>query len=342
MNSCNWSQMASTQNNKASTSSEIMERKMINPALLITFGSFISFLNFIEIIMIVKLKEKKVYDTALLSLSVSDCMFGLSNIVVPSLAGSSLSRFEELSESSYVLYLVFVLASIFHLIFMAIDRVILVVKPLYHKVMFTKNRACVTIAAIWTITFIISIASFMRYEVTEVHKNVVIFAMSIAKVNITGPVTGRSKPYNNQTTNNDETRKGYKKATNRTKFKNDMQFLLSVCIVSADVLIILCYSIIVFAISIRKKKVHSISERRRRLPIICLSIGATFVLCTLPFAVSKFALGEVKFWGDMILLLNSGMNSIVYYFRVSIGQCQRKNRRQDIPLNECKNRKYGY
>ena len=199
--------MALTQNNTTLTSSEIIERKMINPTLLITFGSIISFLNFIEIIMIVKLKEKKVYDTALLSLPVSDCMFGLSNIVVPSIAGSSLFRFEELSESSYVPYLVFDLASIFYLIFMAIDRVILVVKPLYHKVTFTKNKAWVTIAAIWTITFIISIALFVRYEVTEVQKKVVIFAMSITKVNITGPALGRSKTYNNQTTNNGETGK---------------------------------------------------------------------------------------------------------------------------------------
>ena len=92
-----------------------------------------------------------------------------------------------------------------------------------------------------------------------------------------------------------------------------MQFLLSLCIVSADVLTIVCYAIVVFVINIRKKKVHSVSERRRHLLIICLSTGATFVLCTLPFAVSKFALGEVKYWGDMILLLHSGMHSIAYY-----------------------------
>ena len=109
---------------------------------------------------------------------------------------------------------------------------------------------------------------------------------------------------------------------------------MSVCIVVADVLIIVCYSIVVFVINIRKKKVHSASERRRRLPIICLSIGAAFVLFTLPFAVSKFALGDVKFWGDMILLLNSGMNSVIYYFRVRVEQYQRKNRTQDTPLNE--------
>lgn len=58
------------------------------------------------------------------------------------------------------------------------------------------------------------------------------------------------------------------------------------------------------------------------------------VLCTLPFAVSKFALGEVRIWGDIILLLNSGMNSIIYYFRTRIEQYQPKRWGQDVRLNE--------
>lgn len=214
--------MASTQKEKTLTSSEITERKMINQAVLITFGSFISILNFIEIVMIVKLKKKKIYDTVLLSLSVCDCMFGLLNIIVPSIAGSSLSRFEEFSESSYVLYLVFVSTSTFHLIFMAIDRVILVAKPLHHKVIFTKKKACVSIATIWIINFIISIALFIRYEITEIQKNLVIFATSITKVNITSFEAGRWKPCHNQTIKISGTEisleKGVeKKATNRKK-----------------------------------------------------------------------------------------------------------------------------
>ena len=57
-------------------------------------------------------------------------------------------------------------------------------------------------------------------------------------------------------------------------------------------------------------------------------------MCPVPFAVSKFVLGEVKFWGDMILLFNSGMNSVIYYFRTRIEHYQPKTRGQDVRLNE--------
>ena len=331
--------MYSTQNDSKSASCGSTGREVIYQSVLITLGCIISILNLTEIFMIAKLKEKKIYEITLLSLSVSDCMFGLSNVIVSSIVLSNLCRFEELSESSYVLYLVFVLASIFHLIFMAIDRVILVVKPLHHKIIFTKKRACVAIATIWTITLIISISLFVRYELIEATKKEVFLKTSITKVNSTGLTTAVSKLYINQTTNDDRTttklkRVAERKVKNRAKFQSDMQILLSVCIAVADILMIISYSVVVLVIDIRKKKVNSTSERKSRLPIICLSIGATFVLCTLPFAVSKFTLGEVTFWGDMVLLLNSGMNSVIYYFRTRIEQHRPKNRGQDVQLNE--------
>lgn len=109
--------MDSTQNDSKSAFCGSTGREVIYQSVLITLGCIISILNLFKIFMIAKLKEKEIYETTLLSLSVSDCMFGLSNVIVSSTVLSNLCRFYELSESSYVLYLVFVLASIFHLIF---------------------------------------------------------------------------------------------------------------------------------------------------------------------------------------------------------------------------------
>ena len=51
----------------------------------LSFGLLIAILNIVEIIIIVKIKRKKMYEILLLSLSVSDCMFGLSNSFVSAL-----------------------------------------------------------------------------------------------------------------------------------------------------------------------------------------------------------------------------------------------------------------
>ena len=271
---------------------------MIYQSVLITFGCIISILNLIETFMIAKLKKKKIYEMTLLSLSVSDCMFGLSNVIVSSIVASKLCRFEELPEFSYVLYLVFVLASIFHLIFMAIARIIFVVKLLHHKTIFTKKRACIAIEAIWTITLIINISLFVQYELKEATQKVVFFTTSIMLVNSTSLTTAVSKLYVNQTTNDSAITIKLKKVVerkvkNRAKFQSDMQFLLSVCIAVADVLMIISYSVVVSVINIRKKKVHSTSERKSRLPIICSSIGATFVSGTICSFKICFGRGKI-------------------------------------------------
>ena len=124
--------MDSAQSGSASALCESMGREVIYQSVLITFVCIISIFNLIGIFRLAKLKKKKIYEIKLLSLSVSDSMFGLSNVIVSSIIVSNLCRFEELSESSYVLYLVFVLQSIFHLIFIAIGRIILFLKPLHH------------------------------------------------------------------------------------------------------------------------------------------------------------------------------------------------------------------
>lgn len=99
-----------------------------NRIILVVLGLIVSILNFIEVVIIARLRKKKVYEMILLSLSVSDCMFGLSNVIVSSIVVSNSCQFEKLTESSHALYLIFILASIFHLIFIALDKVVSCIK----------------------------------------------------------------------------------------------------------------------------------------------------------------------------------------------------------------------
>ena len=141
-----------------------------------------------------------------------------------------------------------------------------------------------------TITLIVSIFLFVQYELKEATQKVVIFTTSIIQINSTSLTTATSKLYINQTTNDSATTTTFKKVVERkikkrAKFQSDTQVLLSVCVAVADILMIINYFVVVSVINIRKKKVHSTSERKNHLPVICLFIGATLfcVRYHLPF-----------------------------------------------------------
>ena len=139
------------------------ESENIDQIISLTMGLAVSILNFIEIGNIAKLKKKKIYEVMLLGLFVPDCMFGLSNAIVSSILLSNPCRFEEMLEIFHVLYLIFIMASIFHLSLIALNRVILILKPLKHRVFFTKRKAHIAISVIWVITVIIGVSLFAIY-----------------------------------------------------------------------------------------------------------------------------------------------------------------------------------
>ena len=65
-----------------------------------------------------------------------------------------------------------------------------------------------------------------------------------------------------------------------------------------------------------KRNIARKSGKENRLPILCVVIAGVFVIFILPYATTRFYLGYVPFWANYILILNSGMNSIVHFFFV--------------------------
>ena len=266
----------------------------------LTTGFLIAILNIVEIIMITKIRRKKrIYEIILASLSISDCMFGLSNIIVSSIYLSNSCKYDELIETAYISYAFFVLSSIFHLIFIAADRVLIVLKPFQYETIFTTKRLKIGIALLWTIAFVIGVGTFTNYELTEMEPNDSSrlnrsVSLSRSALSIARPETKRKKE----------------------RFQDDMQLVLSIVIVTMDVLMVLCYCTIIYQTrSKNRKRIVTKSAEDERLPILCVVIAAVFVLFTLPYAIAKFFLGKIPFWANFMLLLNSGMNSIVYFFR---------------------------
>ena len=78
-----------------------------------------------------------------------------------------------------------------------------------------------------------------------------------------------------------------------------------------------------------RKTVATTGEGDHQLPFLCVFIAGVFVMFTLPYAATRFYLGYVPFWANYILILNSGMNSIVYFFRQRIENYQSKKSSND-------------
>ena len=250
-------------------------------------GILIAILNIVEIAMIGKIRlKKRIYEIILLSLSVSDCMFGLSNVVVSSIYLSNTNSYGELLETAYISYAFFILTSIFHLIYIAVDRVMIVLKPLQYKSIFTSKRQKIGITILWILAFVIGVTTYTAYELTEM------------------------EPAVSDTQN---------QPVSQNNFQKDIQLVLSIVIVVLDFSMVVSYGIIIYRMSYKKrKKLTPKSAKHERLPILCVLIAAVFVLFTMPYAIARVSFGSVPFWANFILLLNSGMNSLVYFFRQKI------------------------
>lgn len=135
-----------------SSNEEIMKRSTD-----LSFGVLIAILNTVEIIMIAKIRRKKnICEILLLSLSVSDCMFGISNLFVSIPFIANLCTLKEFVETAYTFYVFFVLTSIFHLLFIAVDRLVAVLKPLKHKIYLSRRRFYTFLAILWILAVMIS------------------------------------------------------------------------------------------------------------------------------------------------------------------------------------------
>ena len=308
----------------------------IKRSIDLTFGVLIAVLNLAEIIMIAKIKrKKKIYEIVLLSLSVSDCMFGLSNVFVSVPYIASICRFQDLVETTYTLYVFFILTSIFHLLFITLDRLIAILKPLKHRTCLSRKRFYMYLAVLWILAVMISALLKILDEFTNTFEKTEIRARMPVQVMRTTPIRNlriyrtRRSPPSRPSSHPPTLPPGSKSNT----FKADMQFTLSVIIIIADIVIISSYSLIIYLTTFKTKKVSSAQKPSNKLPIICIAIAATFVMFTLPYAVATFVIGVATFWPNFMLVLNSGVNSIVYFFRIKISKFCQNKRKKDHMIN---------
>ena len=296
----------------------------------LSIGILIALLNLAEMIIILKIKRKrKVYEILLLSLSASDCMLGLSNGFLFVLYAVNACRYVALLETAFTLFIFSVLSSVFHILFIALDRLLAVSRPIRHKVFSTRKKAYLSSGFLWILAIVISALLQIVNELTTTFK--VPNMKQMQRKNLQ-----KTQEKNSNINRFSEAKIGSTLSplftkTSNSNYNSDVEYTLSVVIIAADVLIFSLYCLIIHHAT-SSKKMASIKIKHKKLPIVCSAIDVTFVLLTLPFVIAKFFLGYIPSWANRSLIINSGMNSIVYFFSGKIKACRGKKNSKSIHI----------
>ena len=302
--------------------SQVSSAAKLEKSIELSLGVLIAILNLVEIILIAKIKRKRqLYEILLLSLSVSDFMFGISNVFVNIFFLKGICNNQHLVTTAFTIYVFFVLTSIFHLSFITVDRLIAVLKPLQHKLVLSRKRVYIILVLLWILAVAISASLQILNEFTDTFEpDALKPARQNQKLMVTPFPNMERKENGTQTSAAPQNLLQRPRKRRDPSYPKDIQFVLSIIIVVADVAIVLFYFLIIYLTTLRKKNVSSTSKETSKLPFICIAIASIFVLCTLPYAIGRFAYGKAPFWANVILILNSGMNSIVYFFRAKVSK----------------------
>ena len=257
---------------------KIMSSKREHITILST-SILVAILNIVEIISIAKIKRRKrIYEIILASLSVSDCLFSLLNAIIASIFLSmQWQSQQDLLKIMCIAFSFFIIASVFHLLFIAVDRVMIVLIPLQYETVFSAKRQKYVITLLWILAFAISISTYIYYDVTISERN-------------DSNTIGRSRK--NETKSIDQL---------IHILRRDIPLVLSAIIVISHLLMILCYSTIIYQMSYKRRKCKATkSVKDEGLYLLCVFIAGVFVLFTSPFVITTFYLRKFPFWPNFV------------------------------------------
>ena len=250
----------------------------------ITFSCIVVVLNIVEICLILNIKRRKtMYEKLLLSLSVADGLFGFTNgfqKVVRLCVIGELRR--SIAEISSIIYFFFILSSLEHLLLISLDRLWAICSPLHHRTKVTRKRIHIAIASLWIWTTAVSAA---------------IFSSAFLR---------NSEDY-------------------RRKLFYYIPMILAILLLISNVhLIFLNMSLM--CIIVKKKTSIENEQGHKRIKItekavlrVCSVITMLFIFFTAPWAIINLVDSKAQSGTHVLLILNSAVNSIVYFFKGYVG-----------------------
>ena len=351
----------------------INSEETIKRSVDLSIGLLVVILNIMEITLILRIKHQRLFEIILLSLSVADLLYGLTNASLCIVFLGNL-YVESVVNVTFTLYFFFVLTSICHLMFIAVDRLWAVVRPITHNVLMTRKKVYIALGTVWSLTIAITFALILSYETDQLfddefvleqivtdtlNPNTTSSIVSLSTTNSTifntttttlsaktSPITEIVSNVLNGTTplttiialpSNKTNTPIFQKTllmTKEEKYKDFVQHLLAGFIIGADILLIFLYALIIYRVrasnqnsQVKSKSHHSTNK----VGLVCIFVAASFVLFTIPYGLKTFVSGDAGFWTNIILVGNSGMNSVIYFFK---NRCERaakqKQRMKDL------------
>lgn len=258
--------------------------------------SFLCFLmNICEIIYIKRKKSKNSYETLLLSLSISDALFGFANATLPLLYLTQQISYTYIVRYAYLCSL---LLSTVHLTTLAIDRCVAISFPLKHRIYWKIKHAKFFLLILWLLSIV---TTYLLYP--------------------------------------------YKKAYdfNDTKFVFQMKNTISSTLTTAEILLVVLYTLVYMQIIKQNRRMSKINNGSQQVSvnrqknaqssfILCLLTALTFIFCTLSFNIQMRQKSRAwpNIYATTLLVINSGLNSFIYYFygRITRWKNERLRRRK--------------
>lgn len=297
------------------------------------FGLVLVFVNIAEIIILARKKGKrKIYECFLLSLSITDLLFGASKIAV--------SMFYFLAGNEVVIVIVysifiFLLSSIFHLSWISFHRFWAIRKPIHYRVIWTKTKVNASIVVIWLLSAGISILTlFMDPSISNQEEMQSTKGSSMEIFNLDNKT---SSVYGNCTVDNFV-------ITSKVEilFTLRMSNYLAYVILIADVIFIATNAAVVYIIQSKRRQAdilnkNTFSKGENKASIVCVLIALIFVVLTLPYSIVTLIHKEVPYWMNVPLFFNSVLNSIIYFFRnkcmICLAQRKKESNRKHCDNN---------
>ena len=137
--------------------------------------------NSIEIILILRVKNKRIFDRLLLSLAFSDALVGAVVAIVKAVDIKYGSNFSWLQKKDFAnIFLLSMIFSVVNLIAITVDRFLAVQFPIKHRILSTARRANTCIAALWMLCLISVIFNGLVTFVWVNHITLLLYLSSVS------------------------------------------------------------------------------------------------------------------------------------------------------------------
>jgi len=293
--------------------------------LQLTIAVLVIVLNMIEIFILTvfkKARRRRTFEVLLLSLSCADLFFGVTVIIM------SVSQAREsptITKNTHPLYLVCAMTSVFHIFWITLDRLLVLMLPFHFKILFQEKlfakfkRIHVLVAASWLIPVLVSTAILMKGHLNKegrirhlINIGVVVCVLFANCFFIPAYIVLIVKLWVVQSQMNH--------GSNREMTDSDKPSFASTSLGEGPSEL---YS------NSQKSRMGRITRKQQHVLLLALLTAVAFSGCTLPFAVEILKNNDKRapFYSKIMLVVNSALNSIFYFGYWKLRLVLRRSRR---------------